>query len=268
MNVVLKNKAVLVLALLMLVGAQARSEGAKTQKTAPKEATASEQSIIGPLVKIPGGSFMMGSNEGGDYELPIHEVTVQPFMLMPTEVTQKQWQTVMGKNPSFFKKCGPNCPVESISWESIQTFIKKLNQRTGEQYRLPTEAEWEFAANAGSTTKYSWGDVLDCKKARYGFASDECGRKYGPGPVKLFQPNAFGLYDMHGNVWEWVQDCWNYSYRGAPSDSRAWMDGDCGRRALRGGSWYDGPARLRSAKRYWSISDNRGLNGFRLARDL
>jgi formylglycine-generating enzyme required for sulfatase activity len=216
------------------------------------------------FVGIPAGSFQMGSNEDAE-EKPIHAVNVPAFKMMTTEVTQGQWQGVMGNNPAEFKKCGKTCPVEKVSWNDVQDFIKKLNQKTGKVYRLPSEAEWEYAARAGSITKYSWGDDIDCSKARYGFYSDECGKKESTDPVKSFHPNAFGLYDMHGNVWEWTQDCWNESYKGAPSDGSPWLKGECNRADVRGGSWYSGPTGLRSAYRDRSGRAVRNrYSGFRL----
>jgi formylglycine-generating enzyme required for sulfatase activity len=220
------------------------------------------------FVDIPGGSFRMGSNDGGANEKPVRRVTIAPFKMMTTEVTQQQWQAVMGENPSRFKDCGPNCPVEQVSWNDIQTFLQKLNQQSGETYRLPSEAEWEYAARAGSTTRYSWGDEIGSGKAN----CDGCGSRWDnktTAPVMSFQPNAFGLYDMHGNVWEWTQDCWNDNYNGAPSDGRAWTSGNCAGRVLRGGSWSFTPIRLRSAYRYRFDTDYRYfIYGLRLARDL
>jgi formylglycine-generating enzyme required for sulfatase activity len=216
------------------------------------------------LVGIPAGSFRMGSNEDDD-EKPIHTVNVPAFKMMTTEVTQGQWQAVMGNNPAKFKSCGDNCPVEKVSWNDVQGFIKKFNQKAGKVYRLPSEAEWEYAARAGSIKKYSWGGRIDCSKARYGYSSDECGKKMWTDPVKSFQPNAFGLYDMHGNVWEWTQDCWNTSYKGAPSDGSAWKAGNCGSAVVRGGSWNSLPTSLRSANRNGFGRAIRNLNfGFRL----
>ena len=163
-----------------------------------------------------------------------------------------------------------NRPVINVSYHDItQNYIPWLNEQTGKTFRLPTEAEWEYAARAGSSSKYSWGNSINCFQARYGYASGECGRQKSTDPVKSFPSNAYGLYDMHGNVWEWTQDCWNGSYSGAPSNGSAWMSGDCSKRMLRGGSWSNYPDGLRSANRYFSSAVVRNsFNGFRLVQPL
>jgi formylglycine-generating enzyme required for sulfatase activity len=218
--------------------------------------------------------MMGGDNEYIEKELPKHRVTVQAFKMMKYEVTQGQWRSVTGRNPARFSSCGLNCPIESVSWKDIQTFIKKLNQKTGLNFRLPNEAEWEYAARAGSTYKYSWGSFIDCSKARYGYYSDMCGTQGNTDPVGSYQPNKFGLYDMHGNVWEWTKDCWNDSYYDSgswfsskPDDGSAWESGDCKKRVFRGGSWFNEPYRLRSAFRGGNFSNDRSDSyGFRLVQ--
>jgi len=225
------------------------------------------------MVVIPGGNFQMGSNERSD-EKPIHSVSIQRFALGKYEVTQGQWKAVMGSNPSRDSQCGDNCPVEKVSWDDIQQYIQKLNRQTGQSYRLPSEAEWEYAARAGTSSEYWWGDSASHEYANYG--KDECcgGLTYGhdqwvnTAPVGQFPANAFGLYDMHGNVWEWVQDGYHDSYSGAPSNGSAWEAGRAQEhRVLRGGGWYDSPASLRSAIRYGQSPFIRLIsNGFRLAR--
>jgi len=216
------------------------------------------------MVQIPSGSFTMGSDKDND-EKPPHTVYIRSFLMGRTEVTQKQWLEVMGSNPSSFSACGLECPVENVSWDEVQQFISKLNQKTGQKYRLPSEAEWEYAARAGTTTDWSFGNE-ESKLGNYAWYRASSGGKTQEVGKKL--PNAFGLYDMHGNVWEWTQDCWHYNYSGAPTDGSAWATGCTGNyRMLRGGSWYFYPAGLRSAFRYWGNPDSR-LNGygFRLAR--
>ena len=216
------------------------------------------------MVQIPPGSFTMGSDKNGD-EKPPHTVYIRSFLMGRTEVTQKQWLDVMGSNPSHFAACGPECPVENISWDNVQQFISKLNQKTGQNYRLPSEAEWEYAARAGTTTDWSFGND-ESKPGNYAWYGGNSGSKTQAVGQKL--PNAFGLYDIHGNVWEWIQDCWHGNYSGAPTDASAWTTGCSDKtRVLRGGSWLIYSANLRSAYRGRGNPVNRYYdNGFRLAR--
>ena len=174
----------------------------------------------------------------------------------------------MGTNPSKFSGCA-RCPVEQVSWDDVQDFIGRLNAVAGEaRYRLPTEAEWEYAARAGTTTAYSWGSELGRNRAN----CDGCGSRWDDdrtAPVGSFGANAWGLHDMHGNVWEWVQDCWNTNYQGAPTDGLAWESGNCGLRVVRGGSWSNTPIHLRAANRARDPTGSRDpLAGFRVARTL
>ena len=200
----------------------------------------------------------MGSTNGYEDEKPVHQVTISySFYMGKYEVTQAQWQSVMGNNPSYFKDCGGNCPVEQVSWDDAQNFISKLNETgDGFRYRLPTEAEWEYACRAGTTGDYA-GNPSDI--AWYinnsGKRTHEVGQK---------QSNGWGLFDMHGDVWEWCQDWYHDTYNGAPADGSAWSTGD-GPRVLRGGSWSDAGAFLRLAFRSHTtrlLRDNHG--GFRL----
>ncbi len=168
----------------------------------------------------------------------------------------------MGDNPSHFKGCD-NCPVEEVSWDDIQGFIETLNRKTGKQYRLPTEAEWEYACRSGGRDEKYCGGSSPGSLAWY---DDNSGSKTHPVGQKQAQP-GLELYDMSGNVWEWTQDCWNGSYAGAPSDGTAWERGECGRRVVRGGSWSLLPRDLRAAGRYRLNRDWRySTIGFRLAR--
>jgi formylglycine-generating enzyme required for sulfatase activity len=171
----------------------------------------------------------------------------------------------MGNNPSQNK--GRTLPVDTVSWDDIQQFIAKLNQKTGQKYRLPSEAEWEYAARAGTTTEWSHGND-ESKLGNYAWYAGNSGNKTQPVGQKL--PNAFGLFDMHGNVWEWTQDCWHETYAGAPTDGSAWNTSCIADyRVLRGGSWYLKPAYLRSASRVRNFPVFRNESyGFRLARDL
>lgn len=217
------------------------------------------------FVTIPGGSFIMGSNDGERFEKPVHEVTVKSFYMMTTEVTQAMWEEVMGNNPSWFK--GDNFPVENVSWNDCKEFIKKLNRRDpGKNYRLPSEAEWEYACRAGTTTKYHNGDS-ESDLDRIGWHKDNSGRKTNP--VGQKKPNAWSLYDMHGNVWEWCEDNLHYNYNGAPWEGSAWFSGDSSARALRGGSWSSRPNDCRSATRGWdALGGHYNCYGFRLARSF
>lgn len=228
------------------------------------------------MVLIPAGNFMMGSpasekNRGTD-ESPQHRVTIgYEFYMGKFEVTQAQWQAVMGSNPSYFKNCD-NCPVESVSWNDAQDFIGKLNARNdGFTYRLPSEAEWEYACRAGTTTAFSFGDSLSSSQANfngnypYGGAS-KGEYKAKTTPVGSYQPNAFGLYDMHGNVWEWVEDIYQDNYNGLPTDGSANVSRrDSSLRVLRGGSWSLYGNNLRSANRSRLAPGGRDVSsGFRV----
>jgi formylglycine-generating enzyme required for sulfatase activity/predicted Ser/Thr protein kinase len=212
------------------------------------------------MVWIRPGSFLMG---GGDYR-PVHFVSFsEGFYLGKYEVTQSQWQAVMGNNPSKFKACGGNCPIEQVSWSDAQEFIKKLNAQTSNYtYRLPTEAEWEYACRAGTTSDY-YGPVNDI--GWYGTNSGGTTR-----PIGLKQPNAFGLYDMSGNVWELTADLVHFTYEGAPTDGRAWLGDTIAKsHVIRGGAYFNTPEYLTSARRGWrdpSMPDTPGDHvGFRMA---
>ena len=218
------------------------------------------------MMVIPAGSFEMGSYHNAD-ERPVHRVNVPSFLIGTTEVTQGQWEAVMGSNPGSFGNCGDDCPVERVSWNEAQDFVQRLSQKTGKQYRLPSEAEWEYAARAGSNAKWSFGDS-GYQLGDYAWFSANSQVKTQP--VAQKRPNAFGLFDMHGNVSEWVQDCWHGDYSGAPTDGSAWTTGcSSSSRVLRGGSWSGSPAVLRSADRSGDSPGIRDGNyGLRLARTL
>ena len=227
------------------------------------------------MVVVPAGSFMMGSPENAN-EMPIHRVTIgEPFAVGKYEVTFDEWDACVadggcyGHRPDDEGWGRGNRPVTNVHWNHVQTYTMWLSEKTGELYRLLSEAEWEYAARAGSgTRKYSWGNEVGRNRANCA----ECGSRWDAkqtAPVGSFAANAFGLYDMHGNVWEWVQDCWNATYAGAPADGSAWEQGGCNHRVLRGGSWVSDPRNLRSAIRYWDTTGNRFDSvGFRVARRL
>lgn len=219
------------------------------------------------MVVIPPGEFWMGGHEDEegrrDEEIPRHKVTIgYSFAVGKYPVTQAEWKTLMDhNNPSLFDD-NPRNPVENVSWDDAKTYIKKLNEKTAQSYRLLSEAEWEYCCRAGTTTAYSTGkDILE-KQAN--IDGDKAT------PVHKFPANAFGLHDMHGNVLEWVEDRAHYSYQGAPADGSAWVTcGEAEYRVLRGGSWCDTPLFVRSADRRWDEPYSRGPNiGFRVARML
>lgn len=217
------------------------------------------------MISIPAGIFDMGSNDYADSQ-PVHRVNVKGFFLGKTEVTQGQWKALMGNNPSFFSRCGDSCPVDQVKFDDAQEFIKRLSLKTGKQYRLPSEAEWEYSARAGSSNKWSFGDSENSigDYAWYKRNSNSTTHQ-----VAEKMSNAFGLFDMHGNVWEWTQDCWNGNYSGAPTDGSAWNSGDCYRRVLRGGSFNNDIGRLRVSFRNADYVDSRYFSfGFRVARSL
>ena len=229
------------------------------------------------MVRLPAGEFMMGAAPGeaeaGSDEQPRHNVKVNAFSIGKYEVTQGQWQAVMGSNPSYFKQCGDNCPVEYVSFNQVQAFIQNLNDKTGQVYRLPTEAEWEYAARAGTTTAFSTGNCINTRQANYEGRYDYngCGVKVGDylgktTPVGSYPANPWGLYDMHGNVWEWT--CSAYTERYDDSEEICTNDVNI-HRGVRGGSWFELPHYSRSANRgrYGPNVAHPNI-GFRLARAL
>jgi formylglycine-generating enzyme required for sulfatase activity len=218
------------------------------------------------MVAIPGGTFVMGSphDEPERYssEGPQHEVSIESFFMGRYPVTQAQWRAVaalpqvqreLKTDPSRFK--GDDRPVENVSWNDAVEFCARLSAQTGRDYRLPTEAEWEYACRAGTTTPFHFGETISSELANYGGSAGE--RRGETTPVEQFGvANAFGLSDMHGNVWEWCQDHWHENYEGAPTDGSAWLEGgDSSRRVRRGGSWIIDPRFCRSAFRYRYVPD-------------
>ncbi|MDP8229054.1 MAG: formylglycine-generating enzyme family protein, partial [Candidatus Electryoneaceae bacterium] len=214
------------------------------------------------FVHIPDGSFQMGSNEGDPDEKPVHSVTISPFYMMTTEVTQGMWQEVMDSNPSHFE--GDNFPVEQVSWVDAQEFIETLNRLdTCLVYRLPSEAEWEYSCRAGTTTKYySGNNSLDLDGVGWCNSTSD-GKTH---PVRQKSANDWGLYDMHGNVWEWCEDCYYDNYDYVTTDGTAWISQSGTNRVIRGGCWGNNYNYCRSAnrgKRDPAIPEDR--QGFRLA---
>ncbi|MBD2410759.1 SUMF1/EgtB/PvdO family nonheme iron enzyme [Nostoc calcicola FACHB-3891] len=224
------------------------------------------------MVQIPVGTFKRGSPEGevgrDKDESPQREVTVPGFFMGRYEVTQAQYQAIMGTNPAESK--GEKLPVESVSWDDAVEFCQKLSQKTGRTYRLPSEAEWEYACRAGTTTPFYFGETITPDLVNYYGTSTYASAPKGTfrqktTPVGSFPPNAFGLYDMHGNVWEWCQDHYHDNYNGAPTDGRAWVNDNTVYRLLRGGSWVNNPGSCRSASRNYTFRNNLISNfGFRV----
>ncbi len=218
------------------------------------------------MVPVKGGCFQMGalfSDEKQD-EKPVHEVCVGDFLIGKYEVTQAQWQKVMGKNPSYFKKCGGNCPVEQVCWDDVQKFIEKLNKLSGKKYRLPTEAEWEYAARSGGKEEKFAGTGDEEELKEYAWIEANAGKKTHP--VGKKKPNGLGLYDMSGNVLEWVSDRYDYEYyKHSPKDNPTGAENGTNY-VLRSGSWSSKPKYQRTAYRYCLTGDSRfSFTGFRLA---
>ncbi|BAZ12918.1 hypothetical protein NIES4071_47520 [Calothrix sp. NIES-4071] len=234
--------------------------------------------VLLEMVEIPGGTFTMGSPQDkagrNNSESPQRQVTVPCFFMGRYEVTQRQYKTIMGNNPSRFKENGANRPVETVSWNNAVEFCKRLSQKTKRTYRLPSEAEWEYACRAGTTTPFHFGATITTELANYNgefepYASAPKGQfQRQTLPVGSFTANAFGLHDMHGNVWEWCEDVWNNSYKGAPTDRSAWIkdeNDELRYRVLRGGSWYFLPHNCRSAYRLrLNPSNGNNFSGFRV----
>jgi len=230
------------------------------------------------MVMVPAGEFTMGSppNEKGsrDAERPQHKVVfAKAFAVSKYEVTFDDWDACVA-----YGDCDPRVsgafgrgrqPLINVTWDDAQRYVAWLSRMTGKPYRLLSEAEWEYAARAGTQTAYSWGDEIGKGNAN----CNGCGSQWDsnqPAPVGSFAPNQFGLYDMHGNVWEWTEDCEHGDYNGAPQDGSAWTaDGDCRAHVVRGGSWYNDPQSLRSASRgsFATVSRDGDL-GFRVGRTL
>ena len=246
--------------LVALSGCNKSGATASNKKSAVNPGTVVKNSNGMEFAYIPAGSFQMGSANGEPNEQPVHQVTISSgFYMGRYEVTQAQWQKVMGNNPSTFSSCGENCPVDQVSWDDAQEFIKKLNaQNDGYQYRLPSEAEWEYACRAGTTGDYE-GELNS-------IAWYTTNAEYKTHPIGQKQANAWGLYDMHGNVAEWVMDLETNNYDGAPTDGSAIEKAVSTNRMERGGSWRLDDKHLRSAQRSDAAPDYRFKDlGFRLA---
>lgn len=225
------------------------------------------------MIALPAGAFSMGSSTDDPSEKPVHHVTIgAPFAIGKYAVTVEQWNACAAANAC--QKLTPEsnankaAPARDLSWDDAQQYVKWLSKMTGKPYRLPTEAEWEYADRGGTTTAYWWGDQM-----RKGNANcKDCGdpwHKEGPEAAGSFAPNPLGLYDMNGSVWEWVADCWHNSYQGAPADGHAWDSPGCEMRVIRGGSWREGGNYMLSATRFkYSAGVRQSQDGFRVVKDL
>jgi len=247
------------------------------------------------LVSFHGGRYQMGDavGDGKDYELPVHEVTIAPFAIGRYEVTRGEWQACVAagvctppQQMPTDEQVGARYPIASVTWLQAKEYVAWLVQRTGRAYRLPSEAEWEYAARAGRTDERTWdaksADQVACQYAnvldRTAFTAHRemtwfigCNDGFAEtAPVGSFLPNAWGVYDMLGNVWEWVEDCWHSDYTGAPVDGSAWTTGgNCRKRVNRGGGWGNGARSLRLSNRDADAADNfSGGIGFRVALSL
>jgi len=239
------------------------------------------------MVVIPGGDFLMGSLESKDKrytnEIPQHSVKVKPFLMSKTPITQAQWREIaclkkVHQNLKLRppKLGGKKHPVTNVSWYDAIEFCDRLSQKTGHEYRLPSEAEWEYACRAGTTTPFHFGETITTKLAnydgRYFWSSEPQGiYREKANSVDSFQvANSFGLFDMHGNVWEWCLDSWHESYDGAPTNGDGWLDGSENQtHVIRGGSWRNEPLRCRSASRWYNNTNKPSQNiGFRIVRSL
>ncbi len=231
------------------------------------------------MVVVPAGSFIMGSAESEEgrtrFEGPQHRVAfLRPFAVGKFPVTFDEWDACVADGGcDHYKPSDSNWgrgkrPVINVSWNDAQAYISWLKRKTGRNYHLLSEAQREYVTRAGTSSPYWWGSVISPSQANYD-AGSRGEFNYQTAPVDSFQPNPWGLYQVHGNVWEWTEDCWNESYEGAPTDGSAWTSGDCNSRIVRGGSWEAQPRYLRSALRNLYIAVNRNPRyGFRVARPL
>jgi len=254
-------------------GRQAHLSFEKSQSLLTSAATVAREFRDGEglpmMAELPGGEFMMGENEGdkfaNDTERPLHPVNISAsFALGKFPVTTGEFRKFRGDRLADDVE---NLPVVRVSWEDAAAYCEWLSEQTDREYRLPTEAEWEFACRAGSRAPFACGDELSISAANFFY--DENGMRVGPGrrtPVGTFPPNHFGLHDMHGNVCEWVADTWHADYFRAPANGSAWIKDTDSRRVIRGGAWDYLPRLLRSSWRDWRFADQCADNiGFRVA---
>jgi len=226
------------------------------------------------MVSVPGGDFQMGdasTHVGSTEERPVHKVRVRSFRAGRYEVTFDEWQACVDAGACRADLIDEGWgrgrrPLVNVDWNDAQTYVRWLSARTGKKFRLLTEAEWEFAARAGAHTAYSWGDqMVEGNAVCYAGCGEEADKTAAVGTTP---PNALGLHDFHGNVWEWTEDCWHDSYDGAPTDGSAWTAGECTQRTARGGAWLNVSSDVRSSIRAPQPTSIRFSNlGFRVASD-
>lgn len=255
-------------------GSPARPDTGTTQ-TSANQKTFKDCPECPQMVMIAPGRFNMGAADQHPEERPVHTVTIAaPFAIGVFEITIGEWDACLREgackySPNIKYGSDQQLPINNVSWNDAMEYVNWLSSKTGENYRLPSEAEWEYAARGGTTTTYWWGP--QGKGSNMANCTD-CGSRWddqGPAPVGSFRTNPFGLYDVHGNVWEWVADCWNRSYDGAPDDGSVWIRGDCIARVQRGGAWKLDAEYMRVSRRGHYDRDVRYyLNGFRVAKTL
>jgi formylglycine-generating enzyme required for sulfatase activity len=269
----------------VVAGQHTQSYGDPSSAGPPSNAAVWDFPEAPEMMAIPEGSFIMGSppDERGrrSNEGPQHRVEIgRPFAMSRDLITFDEWEECADDGgcrhyfPSDEHWGRDNRPVINVDWSDAQDYVAWLSAKTSRKYRLPTEAEWEYAARAGTSTPYYSGYELTTDRANYDGV--DYPRDGSPGiyrqittPVGSFAPNGFGLTDMEGNVWEWVEDCWDADYRGVPSDGSARQTGDCNRRVVRAGVFNNTPVYLRSAFRFWEVGELRSaFIGFRVVRDL
>jgi len=245
----------------MIINAQA-ADDKQSSTSATNAGTVWKEPKTGmEFVWVPAGCFDMGVN-AAEMEKPVHKVCVNGFWMGRYEVTQKQYQQLIGTNPSVFK--GPDNPVDSVSWHDASAFVEKMSKVTGTKVSLPSEAQWEYACSVGGVLKdYCGIGAVE----KLGWFLDNSGMTTHP--VGEIGANVWGLYDMSGNVWEWMQDCGNFSYKGAPVDGSAWETGNCSLRMARGGAWNNTSDTLHVSHR--RVDDTGGrdfINGIRVVRSI
>ena len=232
------------------------------------EAAVAPAIVVPTMLTLPGGEFRMGSNDDLS-ERPPHVAVLAPFLIAEHAVTVREWQQCLdAKACPAIAKGKPGEPVTNVSWEDARLFVAWLSRTTGQSYRLPTEAEWEYAARAGANTRYAWGDAMTPGRASCKGCGEVVSLLQSPPRVDAYPPNAFGLYGMGGGAKEWVADCWHHNYQGAPRNgSIAWEAPDCRERVLRGGSWMDDAASIAvSSREYYDAAVRYPTHGFRVAR--